>query len=124
MNIFAQASKQKLLFASNKGQVSLQDLWDLPLSTLKNMANTINRNLSKSDDLFATVTVDESVNKLRLSVILEVIDIRNQELENKVNEKEKEAKRKFIKDLINQKKLEATSGMSIEDLEKELDKLG
>jgi hypothetical protein len=118
MNIFAEASKLKLLFNTSKGKVSLQDLWDLPMNKLRNMANELNRGLTKPEDLFAVTTTDESSDKLRLAVIMEIIDVRQSEAATKLNEKEREQKRKLIKSLIEQKKLEATSQMSVADLEK------
>jgi hypothetical protein len=118
MNIFAKASKLKLLFSTPKGRINLEDLWDLPMDKLRTMANELNRGLSKPEDLFAVTTDDESSDKLRLAVIMEIIDVRQSEATAKLNEKEREQKRKLIKSLIEQKKLEATSQMSVADLEK------
>lgn len=119
MNIFARATKLKLLFASVKGQVALQDLWDLPLSGLRNMANKLNRGLAKPDDLFATTsTAAESNDKLRLSIIIEIIEYRTLESESKVSAAEKSQELKSLRELINTKKIEAKGKLSIEELEK------
>lgn len=122
MNIFAKASKLKLLFSAQKGQVSLQDLWDLPTSKLRVMANTLNRGLTKPDDLFAVTTTAENHDKLRLDIIMEVLETRETENTAKITAEETAQKRELLKSLIQQKKLEATSSMSIEDLEAELAK--
>jgi len=122
MNIFAQASKDDLLFKSKKGTIGLSDLWTFPVASLKDMANTINRNTKKSDDLFATTSSSDVTDKLRLDIILEVLAIRASEASAKVDAVETEQKRTLLKGLIQQKKLEATSSMSIEALEAELAK--
>ena len=120
MNIHAEGNKLKLLFASGKGNVSMQDLYDLPNGTLRTMANTLNRGLKQSDDLFAVVSSEETTNKLRLAIILEVLNIREEATAAKISGKETEQQRKVLKDLIAKKKLEAQGELSIKDLEKML----
>ena len=122
MNTVLKVVKQKLRFQSGKGLVTAEDVFDLPLTKLKSMANSLNRGLKTStDDLFSEKSVKETEDSLRLSFILQVIEIREEENVSKVTAKETEQKRELLKSLIAQKKLEATSSMSIEDLEKELD---
>lgn len=124
MDIFAKASRSRLKFTTGiKGVVTLEDVWQLPLSTLRKMANEINRKITKSDDLFAEVKAGEELEKLRLDVLVEVIKIRNEEQKAKVSEAEVEQRRKLLKELIEKRKLEETSSKSVEELEAELAKL-
>ena len=118
MNIFAKGNKLKLLFVSGKGQVSIQDLFDLPESKLRTMANILNRGLKQSDDLFAVVSTEESDNKLRLDIIMEVISIRSEESSEKIASKEVAQEKSEIRALIAKKKLEERGDLSIAELEK------
>lgn len=121
MNTVLKVVKQKLRFQSGKGLITAEDVFDLPLTNLKTMANNLNRGLKNStDDLFSEKSLKETEDSLRLSFILQVIEIRESENSAKITAKETTQKRELLKSLIAQKKLEATSSMSIEDLEKEL----
>ena len=121
MNIHAKGNKQKLLFSSSKGQVSMQDLYDLPLSNMRSMANAVNRGLKQSDDLFAVVSDEDSNNKLRLAIILDVIGCRVAEASAKVSDKETKQKRAGIQALIDKKNLDTQGELSVEELQKQLD---
>lgn len=120
MNIHAKGNKLKLLFTSKKGQVVMQDLFDLPVTSLRYMANDLNRGLKQSDDLFAVVSTEDSNNKLRLDIILEVITIREEENSAKISGKETKQKRDALQELINKKELEAQGELSVEELKKQL----
>lgn len=121
MNTVLKVVKQKLRFPSGKGLITAEDVFDLPLTNLKTMANNLNRGLKNStDDLFSEKSPKETEDSLRLSFILQVIEIRESETSAKITAKETAQKRELLKSLIAQKKLEAASSMSIEELEKEL----
>lgn len=123
MSIFKQASMKKLRFSMSKGNVSTEDLWDLPLGNLRTMANTINRSLKKEDDLFAVRSATDTLESLRLSVLISVIETREALKVRAVETAENASKRKVLKELIEQKTLEQQGSRSIEDLQKELDSL-
>lgn len=123
MSIILQAVKQNLLFKSAKGQVALTDLMVLPLTNLRKMANAINRELKGSDDLFAVVAPENKLDKLRLSVLVAVIEFRENEAKTQATKEERASERKVLKELIAKKKLEAKEGSSLEDLEKLLSEI-
>ena len=50
MNIFEQASRLKLTFSTNKGQLSVEHLWDLSLDSLDTLAKGVNRELKASEE--------------------------------------------------------------------------
>ena len=120
MNIFAKASKTKLTFTTKKGLAILGDLWDLPISNLKTMANELNRSITAPDDLFSLPNPATAKDSLRLKVILEVVTIREEENKTAAAAGEVDQRRALLTSLIERKKLEATSDMSIKDLEKQL----
>ena len=54
MSIFEKAAKQKLRFSSDRGLLTVEDLYDLPLKgkvvSLDNLAKAINRKLKEEDE--------------------------------------------------------------------------
>ena len=122
MNIFAKASKENLLFKSKKGLIVLGDLWTFPVTALRDMANTLNRGLTKSDDLFATPVTSENVDKLRLEIIMEVLAVREEEASSKVTAKENAQRRTMLRELIAKKKLDKLADSDLAELEAELAK--
>ena len=117
MNIHAKGNKLKLLFKSKKGTSSMQDLYDMSVTALRNMANELNRGLKKADDLFAVTSTEDSENKLRLDIILDVLENRELEVTAKVSAEEKAQKLKKIRQRIADKKEEAEGELSLEELE-------
>ena len=122
MNIFAKASKENLLFKSKKGLIVLGDLWTFPVTALRDMANTLNRGLTKSDDLFATPVTSENIDKLRLEIIMEVLAVREEEASSKVTAKENAQRRTMLRELIAKKKLDKLADSDLAELEAELAK--
>lgn len=122
MNIFAKASKENLLFKSKKGLIVLGDLWTFPIAALRDMANTLNRGLTKSDDLFATPVTSENIDKLRLEIIMEVLAVREEEASSKVTAKENAQRRTMLRELIAKKKLDKLADSDLAELEAELAK--
>jgi len=96
MNMFKQASRKKLRFTSPRGELSVEQLWDLPLqSTTKANLNDIAIEISSSiktvENFITGQSKDNSIGELKLSILKEIIADRLQE--NKDNmEKQKTLK--------------------------------
>ena len=118
MNIFARGVKLNLLFATQKGTANMHDLFILREGTIKDMANTLNRSLKQADDLFAVVSTEESNNKLRLAILLEVLEIRAAEVSDVISAAEKTQKLKKVRARIASIKEKAEDELSLEELEK------
>jgi delta 1-pyrroline-5-carboxylate dehydrogenase len=116
--MFKQALQMKLRFVSQKhSSLSVEDLFDYPLTQLKAMANHYNAQLKAPDDLFAVRSTQETKDKLRLDILLTVIADRNEEALAKADAKVQQETNSQIKQLIIQKKNEELSGKSVEELE-------
>ena len=84
MNIFEQASKLKLRFQSNRGDLSTEDLWDLPLTSkqgfdLDTVAKAVNSTLKTvTEESFVKVTNNpaQAICELRLEIIKHVIAVK------------------------------------------------
>lgn len=123
MDNFKKAIRERFRWSGPKGLVNLEDLYVLPLTTVRKMANELNKQLKTSDDLFAVVTKSESDDKIKLEILIEVVNDRESDISDKKAKLEKEQKAKKLRDIINNKRDEADNNKSIEELEKELKEL-
>ena len=127
INLFEVASRQKLRFMTNKGLVTVEDLWDLPLSVVDATAQNVKAQLDEVQGesfLRNRKEVDKNTeNALRLEVLKYIINVRQDEDEIKVIAREKAARRRQLIDLLAQRDAEADSKMTREDILKELEGL-
>lgn len=126
MSIYKEATKQKLRF-NYKGSITVEDLWDLDLSTLDGMYKILNVELSTitGASLLPCNKSDEAVSKLELQLAI-ISDIVNTKLADKaahIKTAEDRATRDYINQMIEQKRREQLSELSIEELEKMRDNL-
>lgn len=126
--MFEKASRQKLRFDTPKGQLSVEDLWDLPLhgltgkANLDDIARVLDAELKAgtSKSFVNKATSADEVLKLKFDIVIHVINTRLDEREaaNKIAEK-REQKQKIMA-IIEQKKDAALSEASLADLEQML----
>ena len=106
--MFKQASKIKLRFATSKGYLSVEDLWDLSLPTLDKLAVSYDEELAKSPRK-SFISDNAPKNKeleLKFNIVKDIIATKLQEkvekeaIKNKFIEKTETKVKKNIKDLI------------------------
>ena len=122
---FEQASRFKLRYQTTKGLVSTEDLWDLTLVQLNEVAKVLSKQVKEAGEE-SFIEVKSSVNEkleLTFEIVKYVIQVKLAEKAEKELALEKSSKRQQIMELINQKKNEQLSQMNVEDLEKMLDTL-
>lgn len=119
------ASRMKLRFNTQRGVLSVEDLWDLPLIQLDNIAIALNKKLqeSKTESFIKTRTKDTTELELKFNIAKHIIDVKLQEQEDRLLESEKKAKRQKILDLMAKKQDAELEGKSLEELAKELEAL-
>lgn len=130
-NIFEKASRQKLTFTTNRGLITVDQLWDLPLKngslTLNSIALGVKSKLNKTDDVVDLVDGDTTDlnahkeverDKLRLEVVMHVIKVLKGERDARENHEAKLSKLRVIDDAIaEQERNELVKG-SAEELKK------
>ncbi len=124
--LFQQASRLKLRFPSPVGVVSVEDLWDLPLTStrtnqanLNNIAKGVARELKahgEEDFVNPRSTVDETL-QLKLDVLKHVIAVRQAENEAGRAAAERKEKKAKLLDLIAKKQDQEWEGKSLEELQ-------
>lgn len=124
--MYKKAAKLKLRFTSSKGQLTVEQLFDLTMSELSSLIKKVNADLKKEarvdDDLGFLEGKDEaeSLNSLRFDILKDVYLTKKQEREEAATDQEKKARRQRISEIIAKKKDEALESLSIEELEKKL----
>ena len=128
------ALEQKWRFPSKRGVLSLEDLFDLPLTknngvNLDAVAIEINKQFQEKQGStsFVQSTSENTaeINKLEtmLEIVKTIIKQRQEENEAKLKRVELASKRKQLQELIDQKQAEAFASLSLEELQAQLDAL-
>jgi hypothetical protein len=131
MNIFEKASRDKLRFATHRGSVSVEDLWDLPLSSMTGKVNldeiaiSLHKQL-RSTDVMSFVddkaTADPTI-QLRFDIVKHVIETRKAENAKVLSDRAKAEKKQVILAALARKRESAIETASEEDLQKMLSEL-
>lgn len=128
--MFEKAVRLKLRFDTDKGQISCEDLWDLPLTSKRGVSlDSIavsyyqklrdNANISFVDNNTKT---DEG-DKLCFDIVRYVIEVKKKEAQDRQNEKQSAEKRQRILEALAKKKDEKLGQSSIEELERMLSEI-
>ncbi len=126
MSIFEKATRLKLRFPTTKGLISVEDVWDLPLTSqqkvsLDSLARDTNRELRETqEESFVKPTPANDKLQLRMDILKHVIKVRMDENQAKQDALAKEQKKAKLKELIQRKKDEALDSLSLDELEKQL----
>ena len=126
MSIFENAVRLKLRFETPQGLISVEDLWDLPLTSktgranLDDIARFINKKLKSDDDVSFVVAERKTnpVEQLRFDVVKHVIDTKITENTIAANKKAASEKNQKILSIIAEKEEDSLKSMPIEELRK------
>lgn len=120
--MYKKASKLKLRFATQKGNLTVEQLWDLSMEDLKvevkNQYEVI-KEASVDDDPDLSFLGDGKVDSketLKFEILKDIFTTKKQEIENSAAEAEKRMKNKRIMEIIAKKQDEDLQGKSIEEL--------
>ena len=128
MNIFEQATRAKIRFSTPVGMLSVEDLWDLPLTSTRARANLddVARLLDaelKSTSAVSFVNDVSEVNeriKLAFDVAIHVINVKIAEVKAAKSAADVREKKQKIMAIIERKQEESLSAASIDDLQQML----
>ena len=128
--MFEEASRIKLRFETDRGNVSTEDLWDLPLTcdngvSLDELAKAANRAIRESEEESFVVkqTNKNAVLALKLDIIKRIIDVRLEMVAAQEMEVERKAKKQRIIEVIADKQDDNLKRKSVANLTKMLDEL-
>lgn len=123
MDNFKKASQQKLRFVTDRGVLTVEQLWDLSQTSLGNLLKSIKKVLKDTnadDDLAFLTTETKTVdveNQLRFDIAKDIYLTKKKEAEELRTAKETKEHNQKILDLIQGKKEDALKGKTVEELE-------
>lgn len=124
-NLFFTAAKSQYRFTSNKGQLSVEDLFSLSLTALDAIAVGIDEEIQKlGRKSFISKTTNQNTDlSNKLEIVKLIIQDKQDEAENRKARAEKAGQKAFLEGLLQKKKIEKLEGLSEEDIQKQLDAL-
>ena len=130
-NLFLQATREKFRFESTKGDLSVEQLWDLPLTSrtgfdLDTVAKAVNADLKASnEESFVNVNNNPAVSRLqaKLEVVKAIIEVKLAQAEATKKRAEKAAERQRLMEVLHSKKDQELQGLSVEEIERRLSQL-
>jgi hypothetical protein len=118
MENYKEVIRKKTRFTTAKGQLSVEQLWDLSINDLDALAVSLDDSYEKSKgkSFVQKRTVKDKELKLQLDVVLDILNTKVEESElAKLKAERKEHNQKILK-LIEDKKDKALEGKSIKEL--------
>ena len=128
-DLFLAASRRQLRFSTTRGHLTTEDLWQLNLKSLDQLAVGVDAETKPGQKSFlenpdAKADAAEADNLLRLEILKAIIQIKQEENKAAVAESSKRRQKEFLKELLEKKKIGAMESMSAEELQAQLDALG
>lgn len=126
--MFEQASRLKLRFVTPKGGLSVEDLWDLPLTgkpgtaNLDDIAKELYKKLRDGDDLsfVSTTKKGDTLTKLQFDIVRHIIEVRLAENEKKELALVNKAKKDRILAIMAEKENDSLKSASMDELKRML----
>ena len=124
MSINEQASKDKLRFQTVKGNLTVEQLWDLPLDkgevNLYQLATELLVDTQNKPEqalsFFKKTTSKNELAQLKFDIVKHIVTTKVAEIEDKTNEAVKQSEIAELDKLIAAKEAEAKAGLSLDEL--------
>jgi hypothetical protein len=115
--MFEKASRMRLRFPY-KGQISVEDLWDVPFKGLDEIFKKLNAQAKTENEesLLTTKREEDSALALAIAIVRRIYDIRMQEKKLREDADERSLKKKRIMELIEKKQDDALGNLSVDEL--------
>lgn len=136
MNIFELATRQKLRFASAKGDLTTEQLWDLPLQNtsptrdvkvdLDTLARSINHELkAQAEESFVSTKANplKAQLELKLEIVKHIIADKLAAAEKAKKASDNRAERERLMDVLKRKQDQELENLSPEEIQKRLEAL-
>lgn len=123
-DMFEKAVKGKYRFPY-KGQIAVEDLYDLPLGSLDTVFKTLNAEVKKTDEesLLQTKSEENDILATKIEIVKYIFNEKLEEKKNRQEAAERKEKKQKIMQIIATKQDESLQNASVEDLQKMLDEL-
>ena len=127
--MFETVTRKAIRFNTVKGNVTVEDLWQMPLQSksnydLDNVAKTIAADIRKGDEeSFVSTSKSSATDELKLDVVKHIIAFKIKENADKLERMGNAARKQELLAAIDNKNSEALGNMTVEQLNAELAKV-
>ena len=123
-NMFEFATRNKMRFPF-KGQISVEDLWDLRVEDLDAVFKSLNKQVkqTKEESLLATKTTEDTILDTQIAIVKYIFDVKVQEANARLIEKERKEQKQKIMSILATKQEQELQNKSVEELQKMLDEI-
>ena len=130
-NLFEEAARKKLRIPSDRGELTVEQLWDLPLTSdrtlsLDAVAQSVHAQLKATSETSFVQTKPnprQAALQLQLDIIVHIIGVKQAEDEERARAIETRARRERLEQALASRQEKALADMSEEDIKAELDAL-
>jgi hypothetical protein len=131
-DMFEKATRQKLRFDTVRGQLTVEDLWDLPLSSranqpnLDDIARALNKAIKNTGEDVSFVNPAASSDpslQLRFDIVKHVIDTVLSENAARNERRQRAEKKERLLSIIAEREDESLKSMPLDELRKALEEL-
>lgn len=122
--LFEYATRKKLRFLY-KGQISVEDLWDLSVEELDTIFKSLNAQAKRSQEesLLDRQTTEDEVLSVKIGLVRHIVAVKLDEAERNKTARERKQKKQHLMSILAQKQDQELFGKSAEELQKMLDEL-
>lgn len=123
-NIFEVATRNKYRFPY-KGQISVEDMWDLPVTELDKIFKILNKQVktAQEESLLKTKSKEDEVLENQIKIVRHIVSVKQEEASNRLQEKERKAQKQRIMEIMADKQDEELKGKSMDELQQMLAEL-
>lgn len=121
-NIYKYAVEKKLRFPF-KGQISVEDLFDLNVESLDSIYKSLKSQEKEANEesLLTTKSSEDEALEVSIEIVKQIFAQKQREKEERIKAAENRAKKQRIAEIIDNKKDEALNNLSVEQLQQMLD---
>lgn len=123
--MYKKALRTKLRFSTTKGKLTTEDVFDLSLTDLNNLAIALDKKLSETPrkSFISDIAPDTQEDELRFNIVKDIITLKLVERDAARNAKEKAAEKAQLLEILHRKKNEALENLSVAEIEAKLAEL-
>ena len=123
--MYKKALRTKLRFSTTKGKLTTEDLFDLSLVDLNNLAIALDKKLSETPrkSFISDIAPDTQEDELRFNIVKDILTLKLVERNAAQNAKAKAAEQAQLMEILHRKKNEALENLSVAEIEAKLAEL-
>lgn len=123
--MYKKALRTKLRFSTTKGKLTTEDLFDLSLTDLNNLAIALDKKLSETPrkSFISDITPDTQEDELRFNIVKDIITLKLVERNAAQNAKAKAAEKAQLLEILHRKQNEVLESLSVAEIEAKIAEL-